>query len=230
MRLLERHTTLPPGGRAFVAGAAGAVGSSFVKVPAAVCIRSVQANIYPNVIAAATCITRAAGMRGLYTGYLPTVLEDVPDMAVKFAAYESMRAAHERIAKLPFDEPSGSVALMPLHFAARYACDAGVPDDAEAAANFREYRRFLAIRAVLPPLPLAMAGAAARAEVYLKFSSTAAEGYIPDEYVFPGDATQADILTAYYACQQCAVRCSPAHNTPQLATHAHTRGARPLIQ
>jgi len=106
MRLLERHTTLPPGGRAFVAGAAGAVGSSFVKVPAAVCIRSVQANIYPNVIAAATCITRAAGMRGLYTGYLPTVLEDVPDMAVKFAAYESMRAAHERITGKPRDQAS----------------------------------------------------------------------------------------------------------------------------
>jgi solute carrier family 25 S-adenosylmethionine transporter 26 len=96
-RLLERHTTLPSSARAFIAGAAGAVGSSFVKVPAAVCIRSVQANIYPNVIAAATCITRAAGVRGLYTGYLPTVLEDVPDMAVKFAAYESMRAAHARL-------------------------------------------------------------------------------------------------------------------------------------
>ena len=95
-RALERHTSLPSGVRAFLAGAAGAVGSSFVKVPAAVCIRSVQANIYPNVIAAAACITRAAGARGLYTGYLPTVLEDVPDMAVKFAAYESMRAAHAR--------------------------------------------------------------------------------------------------------------------------------------
>jgi solute carrier family 25 S-adenosylmethionine transporter 26 len=100
-RALERHTQLPSGARAFLAGAAGAVGSSFVKVPAAVCIRSVQANIYPNVIAAATCITRAAGMRGLYTGYVPTVLEDVPDMAVKFAAYESMRAAHSRITGKP---------------------------------------------------------------------------------------------------------------------------------
>ena len=28
--------------------------------------------------------------------YLPTLLEDVPDMAVKFAAYETMRAAHRR--------------------------------------------------------------------------------------------------------------------------------------
>jgi len=97
-RLLEDHCpNMGPGARAFIAGAAGAVGSSFVKVPAAVCIRSVQANVYPHVIAAAACITRAAGVRGLYTGYVPTVLEDVPDMAVKFAAYESFRAAHARL-------------------------------------------------------------------------------------------------------------------------------------
>jgi len=96
-RFLEQHTDLPASLRAFLAGAAGAVGSSFVKVPAAVCIRSVQAGLYPSVVAAAACITRAAGARGLYTGYLPTVLEDVPDMAVKFAAYESMRLAHARL-------------------------------------------------------------------------------------------------------------------------------------
>jgi hypothetical protein len=50
-----------------------------------------QAGVYPNVFAAARSITSAAGPRGLFTGYLPTVLEDVPDMAIKFAAYESMR-------------------------------------------------------------------------------------------------------------------------------------------
>ena len=98
MRLLEEHCPdMGPAARAFVAGASGAVGSSFVKVPAAVCIRSVQANVYPHVLAAAACITKAAGLRGLYTGYLPTVLEDVPDMAFKFAAYESFRAAHARL-------------------------------------------------------------------------------------------------------------------------------------
>ena len=59
-----------------------------------------------------------------------------------------------------------------------------------------------------------MAGAAARAEVCLKFSSTAAEWYIPADIVVAGDATQADILTAYYADLQCAVRCSLAHNAP----------------
>lgn len=36
-------------------------------------------------------------MRGLFTGYLPTLLEDVPDMALKFAAYESLRSLHRRL-------------------------------------------------------------------------------------------------------------------------------------
>ncbi|KAG2450253.1 hypothetical protein HYH02_004765 [Chlamydomonas schloesseri] len=91
---LSRYTNLPPTSVAFVGGGLAALGSSFVKVPLAVCIRSVQAGVYPNVFAAARSITSAAGPRGLFTGYLPTVLEDVPDMAIKFAAYESMRQVH----------------------------------------------------------------------------------------------------------------------------------------
>jgi hypothetical protein len=81
--LLAAHTPLAPGGVAFVGGAIAAAGSSVVKVPLAVCIRSVQAGVYPNVFAAAASITRAAGPRGLFTGYWPTLLEDVPDMAIK---------------------------------------------------------------------------------------------------------------------------------------------------
>ena len=41
-KYLREHTTLKEGSVAFVAGAAAAVGSSFIKVPIAVCIRSVQ--------------------------------------------------------------------------------------------------------------------------------------------------------------------------------------------
>jgi len=62
-----------------------------------VCIRSVQAGVYPNVFKAAGAITEAAGVRGLFTGYLPTLLEDVPDMAFKFAAYETLRQVHRRL-------------------------------------------------------------------------------------------------------------------------------------
>ena len=77
---------------AFAAGAIGAAGASVVKVPAAVCIRSVQARVYPNAISAAVNISRAVGPRGLYTGFLPTLLEDVPDTAVKFAIYEVLQS------------------------------------------------------------------------------------------------------------------------------------------
>lgn len=139
--LLVTHSTLSPSAVAFVAGGAAAAGSSVVKVPLAVCIRSVQAGVYPNVFAAASAITGKAGARGLFTGacgwvggcswaglfsaaayyvkqalacsrhrhslppppllpctgFFPTLLEDVPDMAVKFAAYESMRQLHARM-------------------------------------------------------------------------------------------------------------------------------------
>jgi hypothetical protein len=95
--VISTHTTLAPGAVAFVAGGVAAAGSSVVKVPLAVCIRSVQAGVYPNVFVAASSITSAAGARGLFTGYFPTLLEDVPDMAFKFAAYESMRQLHGRM-------------------------------------------------------------------------------------------------------------------------------------
>lgn len=32
-------------------------------------------------------------------GFLPTLLEDVPDMAVKFAVYESLRPLHRRLCR-----------------------------------------------------------------------------------------------------------------------------------
>jgi hypothetical protein len=66
--LLTAHTDLSPSAAAFVAGGAAAAGSSVVKVPLAVCIRSVQAGVYPNVFAAASSITSKAGTRGLFTG------------------------------------------------------------------------------------------------------------------------------------------------------------------
>ena len=55
------------GGIAFVSGAGAAIGSSVVKVPLAVCIRSVQAGRYPNALAAAQSIIDTAGVRSLFT-------------------------------------------------------------------------------------------------------------------------------------------------------------------
>lgn len=94
--LLSRNTQLSPTAIAFVGGGAAAAGSSVVKVPLAVCIRSVQAGVYPNAFAAGRAIVGAAGARGLFTGYAPTLIEDIPDMAFKFAAYETLRQTHRR--------------------------------------------------------------------------------------------------------------------------------------
>ena len=46
--VLSSHSNLTPGGIAFVAGGIAAAGGSVVKVPLAVCIRSVQARPSPS--------------------------------------------------------------------------------------------------------------------------------------------------------------------------------------
>ena len=74
-RFLRERTEMGDGAVAFTAGAAAALGSSVVKVPLAVCIRSVQAGIYKNVFHAASSIVKAAGVRGLFT-VRPTALQE----------------------------------------------------------------------------------------------------------------------------------------------------------
>lgn len=91
---LQEHTDMSVSTVALVAGGFAAFGSAFVKVPLALTIRSVQAGVYKNPLAAGRAVVAASGVRGLFTGLTPTVLEDIPDMAFKFAAYETMRTLH----------------------------------------------------------------------------------------------------------------------------------------
>jgi len=128
-KLLETNSDYSVSTIAFLAGGIGALGSSIVKVPAAVCIRSVQANVYPNVVVAAKSITAAAGPRGLFTGYLPTLLEDVPDMAVKFAAYETMRAMHRRFTGKSQEESAAAADISMGLIAGSVAAAATTPLD-----------------------------------------------------------------------------------------------------
>ena len=128
-KILQERSDMPLSQIAFVAGGIGALGSSIVKVPAAVCIRSVQAGVYPNVIAAGRKITAAAGPRGLFTGYIPTLLEDVPDMAVKFAAYETLRTMHRSFTKKSKDESSTGADIMMGLIAGSVAAAATTPLD-----------------------------------------------------------------------------------------------------
>ena len=128
-KLLQEKSDMPVSTIAFVAGGIGALGSSIVKVPAAVCIRSVQAGVYPNVITAGRRITAAAGPRGLFTGYIPTLLEDVPDMAVKFAAYETLRTMHRTFTKKSKDESSAGADIAMGLIAGSVAAAATTPLD-----------------------------------------------------------------------------------------------------
>lgn len=123
---LANMTDMPNGLRAFVAGGIAAAGSSVVKVPIAVCIRSVQAGIYPNAIQAARSIMASAGPRGLFTGYVPTLVEDVPDMAVKFAVYETLQTSYRRMFNR---NPGGQEDFLMGAFAGAVAAAATTPFD-----------------------------------------------------------------------------------------------------
>ena len=51
-------------------------------------------------------------MRGLFTGYLPTLMEDVPDMAFKFASYETLRNLHRQVFSRPATAQVNSSTLL----------------------------------------------------------------------------------------------------------------------
>eukprot|EP00210_Caulerpa_lentillifera_P000655 g632.t1 len=96
-KMLTKRSKLNSGTIAFVSAGTAAATCSVIKTPLAVCVRSVQAGIYKNAFSAAMSIVKEVGVRGLFTGYLPTVVEDAPDMAVKFAAYETMRSVYKSV-------------------------------------------------------------------------------------------------------------------------------------
>jgi solute carrier family 25 S-adenosylmethionine transporter 26 len=97
----EGEEAHPSGGRRaatvhLLSAAAGAVASSFVRVPGDTCRHQTQAYMHANVFAAARTIVARGGVRGLYLGYLPTLLRDVPELAVQFTVYEALRRAAQR--------------------------------------------------------------------------------------------------------------------------------------
>mmetsp|Transcript_28011 Transcript_28011/g.95497 ORF Transcript_28011/g.95497 Transcript_28011/m.95497 type:complete len:354 (-) Transcript_28011:425-1486(-) len=70
---------------------AGAVTSAFVRVPGDTVKHQVQAYLHKDVFAAARHIWRHNGPAGLYKGFAPTVMRDVPDIALQFYCYEWLR-------------------------------------------------------------------------------------------------------------------------------------------
>lgn len=79
-----------------LSAAAGALASSVVRVPGDTLRHQTQAYMHRSVFAAFRNITSERGLRGLYLGYLPTLLRDVPELAVQFSVYELLRKAAMR--------------------------------------------------------------------------------------------------------------------------------------
>eukprot|EP00210_Caulerpa_lentillifera_P001573 g1511.t1 len=75
----------------FISGSVGAVVSCVIRVPTDTIRHRVQAYVHPNVFQSATTIVRTEGVRGLYAGFLPTLLRDVPELALQFTIYERLR-------------------------------------------------------------------------------------------------------------------------------------------
>jgi len=74
-----------------VAASAGAACSAVVRVPGDTIKHRTQAYLHPNAWAALTGIVRAEGVAGLYRGFGPTLIRDVPEIVVQFACYEALR-------------------------------------------------------------------------------------------------------------------------------------------
>uniref|UniRef100_A0A6U1KHJ4 Mitochondrial carrier protein n=1 Tax=Tetraselmis chuii TaxID=63592 RepID=A0A6U1KHJ4_9CHLO len=75
-----------------LSASAGALTSAFLRVPTDTIRHRVQAYMHPNVFDATVTILRQKGICGLYSGFLPTLCRDVPEIAIQFSAYEALRS------------------------------------------------------------------------------------------------------------------------------------------
>lgn len=76
--------------------AAGAVASAVVRVPTDTIRHRTQAFLHPNTFAAVPQLMKAKGLGGFYAGFRPTLMRDVPEIAIQFATYECLRAILQR--------------------------------------------------------------------------------------------------------------------------------------
>lgn len=89
-RRLEK-TSLPPGLVHVASASVGTIAASIVRVPADTLKHRVQAYMHANVFEAFQVILAREGISGLYRGFLPTLMRDVPEIAIQFGIYEKAR-------------------------------------------------------------------------------------------------------------------------------------------
>ncbi len=74
-----------------LAGMAATVASSVIKIPIANSMRVLQSGTYPHVFAAAGAILKAQGIRGIYSGYGVSIIDDYFDMECRIRIYNYLR-------------------------------------------------------------------------------------------------------------------------------------------
>lgn len=90
---LENH--LSPGVTHIVSASVGTVVASVFRVPADTLKHRVQAYMHANVFEALVSVVKSEGVFGLYRGFWPTLMRDVPEIAIQFGVYEKLRRCME---------------------------------------------------------------------------------------------------------------------------------------
>ncbi|GAQ78614.1 Mitochondrial carrier protein [Klebsormidium nitens] len=73
----------------------GTFAASIVRVPFDTMKHRVQAYMHQNLFDAVRTVVAQEGIRGLYAGFWPTLMRDIPEIAIQFSIYEKMRGILE---------------------------------------------------------------------------------------------------------------------------------------
>eukprot|EP00271_Cylindrocystis_brebissonii_P020805 TRINITY_DN7080_c0_g1_i1.p1 TRINITY_DN7080_c0_g1~~TRINITY_DN7080_c0_g1_i1.p1 ORF type:complete len:510 (-),score=74.59 TRINITY_DN7080_c0_g1_i1:901-2430(-) len=98
-RRLEKKK-LNPGLVHLTSASVGTIAASIVRVPADTLKHRVQAYMHTNVFEAFVAVVSTNGIGGLYRGFLPTLMRDVPEIVIQFGVYERARMFLQRQRKV----------------------------------------------------------------------------------------------------------------------------------
>ena len=114
--------TLAPRIGLLCASVCGAVGSCAASVPQEVIKQRLVTGIYPSFSSAVKTIAQTEGVKGFYTGWLPTMTRNVPYVVLTFCAFETL----QRRRLISRDDTGGSLTLVEsIQFGALAALCAG---------------------------------------------------------------------------------------------------------
>ncbi|EKX46171.1 hypothetical protein GUITHDRAFT_138301 [Guillardia theta CCMP2712] len=77
-----------------MAAAVAAVAACVVQTPQEVIKQRMQAGIYPSFMQGVASLLRSEGLRGFYTGFLPTVARNTPTVCISFTGFARLKEAY----------------------------------------------------------------------------------------------------------------------------------------